>query len=1118
MSSGSVVAVLAGIGSSVLAFLCAPAIAFAQATASAATPLTFGVTLSATQRANETATYSFAAEQRHTYLIEVEQQSLDLIVTVERPDGASEAFNSPARREGDELVLLELTNPGTHIVTLRWGEHTGAVGGHTIRVSAIAEAAANPLELAALRLMSEGAALNREGGQAAWADASNRYLAAAGIWKMLAHPRREAEAKFSAAVIAYLRTRDRPRAVELAAEAANLHAELGDEASAANANSLQASALRAIPGSAAEKEAHYARALPLFTQAAEALSRLGRLYDLGMTQNQIGLLYHSKGDWQTARRYLTEAATSLRNANEWSGELAAVANLASVDFEEGYVETAIEGLKHALELMPPSGNPLDRAETLANLGVMRTVFGRYDEAIRTFSDSLALGEQLESNFVIGKSLSGIGETYYSMGELELAGDYLRAALPKRRVAADQRGQMSTLRYLGSVEYSQANYAAALESHQQALTLATAPADKALVQVLLAQDLVALGRYVEAAQIASTARDTAEAAGSLQTRADALGQLGRVRLADGHPREAAQFFEQALEVYSAQQLHGEQAHALNGLALAARETGDLQLAVDYGERALSHIENVRGGIADPRLRAFYLATRHDYYDQQIDLTMQLHTHSASAADLADAAFVLSERSRARSLVDLLREARVELDEPNPELASRRERLYASLDELRVQRDLRVDRAGAAADGSLGTIVDALAKTENELNRLETEARAANPRRASLTAPQPLSAVELRAALDDGSVLIEYALGEDRSYVMVVTREQVRVVALADRRTIEEAATRVYDGLRTSNGNSALTQDLRRLADLVLKPVAPLLTKDRLLIAADGALQYVPFAVLPVVGADGAAQPLIATHEVVGLPSLSVLVSLRAGARGAAPSKTVAVFADPVFDRADPRIAFADAAPLVHSAQAQLATRSSALTGTLARLPFTALEAQAIESLVPESERYVAVGFKASRETLFGLALDDYRIIHFATHGVIDTRYPDLSGLALSGFDAAGTPTRGLLGLPDIYALDLNADLVVLSACETAVGREIRGEGLLGLTQGFLYAGAKGVVASLWRVPDRATSELMQRFYDHLLRDGLRPADALRQAQLSIAAEPRWSDPYYWSAFVLLGDWR
>jgi len=1121
VSSGSFVAVLAGVGSSVLAYVCVPAIALAQAAAPATNssePIVFGVWRNAAQRADETATYSFAAEQGRTYLIEVEQ-SLDLVVAVHGPSSAGEAFNSPAQREGDEVVLLEGTDSGIYTVTLRSEEQTGAAGRHAIRVSAIGEAA-DMRELAALRLMSQAAALNREGSRTAWVDASNRYLAAAEMWKSLAQPRREAEAKFSAAMIAFLRTRDRPRSVDLAAEAANLYAKLGDEAAAANANSLQAKALRAMPGSAAEKEADYARALALFTQAAEVQTSLGRLYDLGMTQNAIGLLYYSKGDWRTARRYYTEAATSLRSMNEWSGEAAPVANLAGVDFDEGYVETAIEELEHTLELMSPNGNPLDRAETLGNLGVMQRVFGRYDEAIRSFSDSRELGEQLENLFVIGKAQSGIGETYYSMGELELAAEYLRVALTTRREAADQRGQSVALRYLGSVEYSHGNYAAALEFHEQALALATAPTDKALVEVLLAQDLVALGRYAEAAQSAVAARDKAETAGSIQTQADALEQLGRVRLAEARPHDAEQSFEQALAIYSSQGLHGEQALALNGLALAARDAGDLQRAVEYGDRALSHIENVRGDIADPRQRAFYLAARRDYYDLQIDLTVQLQARSDATAGNADAALVLSERSRARSLGDLLREAHVDLAEPDPGLAARREQLYASLGELRRQRDQwRFRGASGAADASLETIVDELAEIENELNVLETEARAANPRRGSLTAPQPLSATELRAALDAESVLIEYALGEERSYVMVVTREQALAVTLADRRTIEEAATRVYAGLRPSPSGSAPSRDLQALADLVLTPIVPLLTKDRVLIAADGALQYVPFAALPVVGTDGTAQPLIRTREIVGVPSLSVLISQRAVTRSAVPSKTVAVFADPVFDRADPRIAFADAAPPAHSAQAQLATRSSALTsGTLTRLPFTAQEAEAIASLVPENERYVALGFQATREKLLGLSLDDYRLIHLATHGVIDTRYPDLSGLALSGFDAAGMPTRGLLGLPDIYALDLNADLVVLSACETALGRDIRGEGLLGLTQGFLYAGAKGVVASLWPVPDRATAELMGRFYDHLLRDGLRPADALRRAQSSIAAEPLWRHPHYWSAFVLLGDWQ
>jgi CHAT domain-containing protein len=192
--------------------------------------------------------------------------------------------------------------------------------------------------------------------------------------------------------------------------------------------------------------------------------------------------------------------------------------------------------------------------------------------------------------------------------------------------------------------------------------------------------------------------------------------------------------------------------------------------------------------------------------------------------------------------------------------------------------------------------------------------------------------------------------------------------------------------------------------------------------------------------------------------------------------------------------------------------------LRRLPATRQEAQAIAALVAPDQRLLALGFEANREAVLDPLLAEFRIVHFATHGLIDSRYPALSALAFSQFDASGQPRDGFLRLHDIYALRLNADLVVLSACDTALGREILGEGLTGLTQGLMYAGARSVVASLWQVPDRATAELMKRFYQNVLNSEQQPAAALRNAQLDLSAEPRWRDPYYWAGFVLQGEWR
>jgi CHAT domain-containing protein len=167
---------------------------------------------------------------------------------------------------------------------------------------------------------------------------------------------------------------------------------------------------------------------------------------------------------------------------------------------------------------------------------------------------------------------------------------------------------------------------------------------------------------------------------------------------------------------------------------------------------------------------------------------------------------------------------------------------------------------------------------------------------------------------------------------------------------------------------------------------------------------------------------------------------------------------------------------------------------------------------------ALDFRASRDVALGGDLGMYRIVHFATHGLLDDQRPELSGLVLSLVDESGRSQDGFLRLNEIYNLRLSADLVVLSACQTGLGKEVRGEGLIGLTRGFMYAGARSVAASLWKVDDVATRELMKRLYTGLFKSGLKPAAALRAAQLEMLKTTQWRAPYYWAAFVLQGEWK
>jgi len=416
------------------------------------------------------------------------------------------------------------------------------------------------------------------------------------------------------------------------------------------------------------------------------------------------------------------------------------------------------------------------------------------------------------------------------------------------------------------------------------------------------------------------------------------------------------------------------------------------------------------------------------------------------------------------------------------------------------------------------------------------------------------------LDDDTVLLEYSLGQERSHLFALTPSTLNSYELPKRTEIEKQARIVHDLISAYNGNVAgetslarqariratrrrLTSATAELSRMILSPVAEQIRGKRLLIVSDGALAYIPFAMLPSPNSTGPhPEPLVVEHAIVNVPSASVLAVLRQqqANRPQAP-KAVAVLADPVFAKDDARVAgsgqksgadFAQTRSTqgTHDDSLTLATdllvRSAADVGLkrrrgelhFPRLPFSRQEAEAVAAVVPKSEMLEALDFRASLSTAVNPDLAQYRIIHFATHGLLDSRNPELSGLVLSLVDQHGRPQNGFLNLQDIYNLNLRADLVVLSACETGLGKEVDGEGLMGLTRGFMYAGASRVMASLWNVSDAGTAQLMSRFYRAMEQEGMRPAAALRAAQIQMWREKRWGDPYYWAAFQIQGEWK
>jgi CHAT domain-containing protein len=596
-------------------------------------------------------------------------------------------------------------------------------------------------------------------------------------------------------------------------------------------------------------------------------------------------------------------------------------------------------------------------------------------------------------------------------------------------------------------------------------------------------------------------------------------VGLVHAARGDAGQALASLTEALELHRALADRAGQAETLHAMARVERRRGRLAEARLQADEALGLVESMRTKLGSPDLRASYLASQRGLFELSIDLRMEMERREPGQGH-ARAALEMSERARARSLLELLQAAGTDaFAGVDPQL---RERERSLRNRLNAKATYQLELlSGASTDEQRTAAERELAALLAEVDQVEAEIRRRSPRYAALTQPQPLEAAAIQRLLDPGTLLLEYALGDERSHLWAVDPTLVAAFELPGRREIERAAREFYRQLRTLDVRpspeeaGAAEAAGRELSRMLLGPVADRLGSRRLVIVADAALQYIPFAALPAPGAPGAGEPLLVRHEVVHLPSASVLAVQRRdlAARPAAPG-VVAVLADPVFQARDPRFTAAPAAALLGSAE----RGAPATPLPFDRLPATRREAESIAALAPAGGVFTALDFRASRRTALSGDLGRYRIVHFATHGVINAETPELSGLVLSLFDERGEPQDGFLGLRDIYNLDLGADLVVLSGCETALGREVRGEGLAGLTRGFMYAGAARVMASLWRVEDRATAELMARFYRSLLADGLRPAAALRAAQLAVRAERRWRDPYHWAPFVLQGDWN
>ena len=790
--------------------------------------------------------------------------------------------------------------------------------------------------------------------------------------------------------------------------------------------------------------------------------------------HNTGWLYLQLGEPERAIARLEEARARYLERGDERGLGLVLSRLGSAYRDLGQTQGALESFAAALEILDRAGRPRDRASTRNDLGQTLLLLHQPRTAIARHRQAAEIYQQLEDLRGLRRTKRHLAEALLLDADLDAAEEVARSLRDDLEGTDDRRQQALDLFTLGRVRRLRGDAASAAGRFEEVLELARQVGDPGI-------------------------------------EAEAATELARIRFESGEPAAALELQDRALELYRAAEDRRGLATARTRSAEILHRLGRSEEAWARLESALADVESIRAETRRQDYRLSYFAARQEYYRIALEVLLELHRRHPDGGWEARA-FALEDRRRARELLSRLG-SRADLSAVDPALLRRERALEKRLREL-------------ADPGRRPAASAAVTELVGELHRVRGELRDAS-RAGAETAP-PIDLEGLGSELLDAeTLLLVYSLSAERGHLWSISRQGHARHELPGRRQLTPKVRQFVELVAQTR---ARAQDRRRklgreLGDLLLAPVAdrppgrrpPV---RRLVIVADEPLGMLPFAALP---GPGGEDFLIEHFEIVHLPSISTLASIRRRleARPAAPAARLAIFADPVFGAADPRLAAPGAGPTVAAASRgtseRLLERTAAELGFdhLERLPGSRREAEALSALAAGDDNLLAIGFAASRQSFLDTDWQDYRILHLATHAALHPE-PELSGLILSRFAPDGEPRDGFLPLFEISRLDLPLDLVVLSACQTGIGKEVGGEGALHLVWGFFQAGAAGIVASLWKVDDERTSELMIDFYESLLKEGETVPAALRRAQLR-QLQRRGSLPYDWAGFVVHGDW-
>jgi len=1055
--------------------------------------------------------------------IDVRQYTINVAVVVFDPAGQQLfTVNNNSIGEFEDAELIAATS-GIYRARVMAFEAHAPTGRYDITLRDVSlSTQRQKLRVAATCELAIATAANRKATREAMLDAIRHFEAARGHWRAAGDALEEARTLYTMG-FAYIELGDRDKALAHTTEALAIARVAGD-------GWLLGRVLDSV-GEVYNNFGDKKAAMPYYEEALSLMRATGDRAGEGKTLSNLGVAYSLTGNRPKALELFDEAKRILREVQDRRALAEVCGNMGVTYDNMGEYQLALENHQYELRLRREMGDRAGEGVTQNNIGSAYSGLAAYQKALDAYLSALEINRSNDHRWNMAINLNNIGWVYANLGDRSHALTSYQESLQLSRSIKDRRRIAVSLNNIANIYADLGNYRRAIALHSEALALRRATSDpdgEATSLTNLGDAYAKLGETEKAREHLERGLAILRVTLNRHKLVRTLRDLGTLCRKAGEYDRALAYLDEALGISREIQDRNGEASVLAEMARVFYGRGDLSSAHQLAEQSLAAFESLRLRVLSPSLRASLVASVRQVHELNIDILERLHAQQpANGYDAR--ALRTAERGRARSLLDLLGESTAEIRRGVDTRLLARERELQRVIADKADRQIRLLNTAHSAQQAAEAARE-LDSLGAEIEQVQSRIREASPKYAALTQPTPLDLHDIQSrVLDRDTVLLEYELGAERSFLWVVTSSSLATFELPPRAAIESAARKVYELLAARNQRPASEtgdawaarvrrSDLTyfgaaaKVSRMLLGPVSSLIAKKRLLIVAEGALQSLPFAALPE---PGKRSPLIVEHEIVTAPSASVIAVLRQeSASRKPPDKTLFVVADPVFSASDTRVG------QQNTFLSTAAMRPVVDRGMLdfVRLRFTRAEAEDISSITPAAATRKVFDFEASRDTVMSPDISRYRIVHFATHSILDNEHPDLSGVVLSLVDRNGRRQNGFLRLYDIYNLRLRADLVVLSAFRTALGGDMQSEGLIGLTRGFFYAGSPRVLATLWEVDDRTSARLMKQFYERMLVAGETPAAALRAAQVAMWQTKGWEAPYYWAAFTLQGEWR